>query len=268
MSAQTLAPAVVGLSLALTGCGAEQTEVETDAAAPTSVAESARRTIDEGSARISVVYEHTSDDLESGIEAGERGSEFEGVVDFEDQRVALESEEMEVVVDGSATYLRLPNRADRRWLKYDLDGGPDVAVAILLFGRGDASRVIEALAALGSLPYPYAADGEETVRGETTTHYRGAIDGDELAEALVPGVPYVRLLESQVGRPGHSSKSTLSLVEGWVGSDGLLHRFAYTLDALSGLGGGERTIIELYDFGAAVDVEPPPADQTVEAKSG
>lgn len=76
--------------------------------------------------------------------------------------------------------------------------------------------------------------GEEDVRGSSTVRYRLTVDC-ELADLECEGA---------------------ALVEVWIDDDGLVRRIG--LDDDSGTG-----TFEFFDFGADVDVEPPPADEVV-----
>jgi hypothetical protein len=258
MSSRALAPTVIGVSLALAGCGAEQTESESPAATGSPPVDAAAQTLATGSARISVVFEHTSSDPLWGYEAGERGDVLEGVADFERHRIALAADEKQVIVDGTTIYFKDGYERDGRWQRYELDGNPTRKLAGLVIGRVDAVRMVEAVSSLASVPF--TKRGVETVRGESTTRYLGGMESEVLAQAFVPGIPYEQLARSEEGR----SYASHTIVEAWVGEDGLLRRVAYDLDWFRSLLGGERTIVELYDFGAEADIEPPAPADTVE----
>ena len=72
----------------------------------------------------------------------------------------------------------------------------------------------------------FEAVGSERVRGVETTRYRGTVAS--------------------------------SRIDVWVGADGLVRR------ATVGDGDGTNVELELYDFGADVEIEPPPADEVTE----
>jgi hypothetical protein len=101
---------------------------------------------------------------------------------------------------------------------------------------------IEDLGVAGELPDPSEAlsllrkagqfepEGSEDVRGVATTRYRGRMT-----------------VESEIAPEG-------SVVEAWVDADGYLRRLRYH-------DGRDTATMDFYDFGAAVDIEAPPADE-------
>jgi hypothetical protein len=98
--------------------------------------------------------------------------------------------------------------------------------------------------------------GTEDVRGAPTTHYAGTIDLAKAAENAPADIAeqYRKLAEL-----APSSKVPMDV---WVGEDGYVHtrRFEQKLTE-----GASMTMEEeLYDFGANVDVSPPPEDQVVD----
>lgn len=108
--------------------------------------------------------------------------------------------------------------------------------------------------------------GSEAVRGVETTHYKGTLD---LAKAL-DKVPSAERAEVQ------KSLKTLGTgaipFEVWIDAQGRLHRLTMTFDSSDmNLGSsGAQAIkgpialsMELYDYGAPVNVTPPPANETV-----
>jgi hypothetical protein len=72
--------------------------------------------------------------------------------------------------------------------------------------------------------------GNEKIRGVSTTHYRAHLEEKELGEEVV--------------------------VEVWIDGEGLVRR----LSVLDPLG---STIFDFFDFGVEVDIEAPPADETI-----
>jgi hypothetical protein len=115
-----------------------------------------------------------------------------------------------------------------------------------------------ALDALEGLSGAVEEVGSEQVRGEPTTHYRGTLDpavalekmGGALLDAAGPALADVEALPFEV----------------WIDDDGRLRRFTVTaeLPASPQTGGvpvTSTTTLELYDFGADVQVEAPPADE-------
>lgn len=101
--------------------------------------------------------------------------------------------------------------------------------------------------------------GDEQVRGEPTTHYRGTID----AAAALKSAGGAEGLEAAGIDP-----STLEAapVDVWVDEQQRVRRFEIRLELSGGDATGGQAIttssrIEQYDFGLDVDVQAPPADQ-------
>ena len=123
--------------------------------------------------------------------------------------------------------------------------------------------------------------GTETVKGSTTTHYRGNLDMGKALTAL--GGSGASL--SQLGALGGSMQglmtSTVVPMNAWIDGQNRLRRFTMSLDlgpilsavmgSLGSLGSTSTSAAPLkaaidldytlYDFGAAVSIVAPPADQ-------
>lgn len=104
--------------------------------------------------------------------------------------------------------------------------------------------------------------GQEEVRGEQTTHYRGTYD---VARAL-KGARGVQqpALRSLLGLAAAQSKAPYDV---FIGQDGLLRRLRQSIEvpASAATGGQALTVtstLELYDFGIEVTVLPPPGAAT------
>jgi hypothetical protein len=121
--------------------------------------------------------------------------------------------------------------------------------------------------------------GSETVRGVDTKHYTATLDlGKAIDESKVS--PALRDKVKGLLERGNAESPTIP-ADVWVDSDGHVRRMTLSLDVASfaglgkdGLGKEARATtgelpkvsvtLELYDFGAPVNVEAPPADQIVE----
>jgi LppX_LprAFG lipoprotein len=162
------------------------------------------------------------------------------------------------VLDGSDMYMRIPllrqtYRNLRPWVKIDLErlGRAAGADSFLQFGGGgDPTRTLQYLRGVGKLH----KEGGETVRGVSTTHYTGTIDlkkvkgGDRLAQTL-----------GQRKLP----------VEVWVDDDGYIRRETWKEQLDVGNGKTDVKIaMELYDFGAPVFAEVPPARDVTDLTGG
>jgi hypothetical protein len=201
-----------------------------------------------------------------------------------DQRSGLKAARLVMLIDDHTVYVQaagLGIRSNKAWVKLDAAAvggnldltqmaqqGPEQGLQ-LLNQLGDASVV-----------------GKETVRGEATTHYHGSLDLGKALSTLGSGQGG-GLFGSNGGQafPGLAASVP---VDAWIDGDGRVRKLETRFDlmpfmrallgAFSGLGqpGQSKATVpslppnakaelslsfELYDFGARVDVAPPPADQ-------
>ena len=259
------APALlVGLTIPLTACGGSDTEVETSPATTSSpgaaIAAAAERTLDAGTARVALVTEHTTSDATWGIEAGEREKTLEGLVDFETHRVALGTDAKSQIFDGATVYYRDDGDPAMRWRKHDLDDPSTGEGWGGLIRRFDPVHLLSFIASLDDFGPAPALVGEDRVRGTATTHYSAHIENEAITQSFAPGVTYEELVESEAYPRPVDQYTTL---DAWVGDDGRLYKVVYNFDLFRSLLGGERTIVELYDFGADVQIEVPSPDEVV-----
>jgi hypothetical protein len=176
---------------------------------------------------------------------------------------AFGSGELEVVFDRLVVYLRFPPEVvqglpgARAWLKVDLaklgaQQGIDFE-QLLQFNQSDPTEALAYLRAAGS---DFRELGSEEVRSVRTTRYRGTIDLRKVA-AQAPAQAresYERVIEL--------SGQTALPMEVWIDDDGLARRIRFEQQLPNGA--ALKMTVELYDFGADVDVEVPPADQVTD----
>lgn len=123
-----------------------------------------------------------------------------------------------------------------------------------------ASDPTGSLEALESVSDDVEEVGQEDVRGEPTTRYRGTIDAAEQADRLGGA------LGELAGQGLDPAALQAAPFEAWIDDDGRLRRFVVTLElpaseATQGQSVTSATTMELFDFGVTVDVAAPPADQ-------
>jgi hypothetical protein len=240
---------LAALSLSAAACGGGESTADRTARAPT-IAEAVDETLAAGTAMFTLTLEHTRDDPTLGAGEGERES-FAGVVDFDARRTAS-GESDRVIVDETAFYLQPGAEGDLRWLRYDLapaSGGkpaPDVTL-----GRLDVVRQLEYADSIAGSLEPA---GKDDVRGAATTRYTGHGEAEALMRALLPESVYAEL-------PWSTHAVTVDRAQPvpfdvWVGEDGRVHKLTYDFPDFSSYV-GDLTTIELYDFGADVDIELP-----------
>jgi hypothetical protein len=172
----------------------------------------------------------------------------------------------ETLLDGNIVYLRAPLFAlftgdPEVWVRLDLeqagadagldpeqlvptDAGP---IALLQQLRGAAEEVEEV--------------GTEEIRGTATRHLRVTVDSDRAIEQSPPELrDQLRTYAEATGLPDRYP------MEVWIGDDGLPRRVRTLLEVDDELAGvvTQETTLELYDFGVAVDLTPPPDDQVTD----
>jgi hypothetical protein len=99
--------------------------------------------------------------------------------------------------------------------------------------------------------------GDDTVAGEHATHYRASIDYSKVLDELPNATDEMR---DALGKLGTVPADV------WINDDDRVVKMHFTMDT-SGFGGGAGTAevtMEITDFGVPIDVQAPPADQTVD----
>jgi hypothetical protein len=141
------------------------------------------------------------------------------------------------------------------WMRLDLQKAGKAAGVDLggLLGGG-SQNATDSLALLRHAG-DFSSVGSETVGGVETTHYRGTIDLEKAAESGGASADTIkRLLES--GPP------TQYPADVWIDDSGLIRRLTTSYD--ESLGGKTMSMsmtMDMSDYGAAVDVSAPPANQ-------
>ncbi len=162
---------------------------------------------------------------------------------------------------GSA--LSIP--AGKSWLKLDVNAlaqsfGAGRSGGLGGLGGIDPSQAVDALRGVSS---DVKEVGKETVRGVETTHYRVQLD---LAKAVDQVPPDLR---DRVKRGLDALGSGTIPADVWIGADGVLRKLTMTMGGSKPGGVGNKAVnetvtFELFDFGASVEVQAPPADQTAD----
>lgn len=173
---------------------------------------------------------------------------------------------------GNVIYQKLPPQAragmpeGKTWIRTDLDAlmrkqyGADMDQTQAQNGANDLTGQLNALRGVSSDGVEKV--GEESVRGAQTTHYRAEIDLEKAAGEDEAAKRAYEQMRKQFG-------TTKVPVEVWIDRDGLLRRFEMTMThtAPEQDGSGDVTMTfvqEYYDFGTPVNVQPPPAEKTVD----
>jgi hypothetical protein len=189
-------------------------------------------------------------------------------------QVSAKDLRMEMRFDWPVVYVRMPLFAGKlppgkEWISLDIaslarqQGMQLPGVGTL--GQSDPSSFLQFLEAANAKP---ARIGTEKIDGARTTHYLAKIDLRELLKTL-PAPQRKQLAPALEQLKQLTGNGTIApLVDAWVGDDGLLRRFAITFSMASG---GQSLdlamVMNLHDFGEAVDVQAPKASDVADAAS-
>lgn len=181
---------------------------------------------------------------------------------------------MDMVMDGLTMYMRMPLLAGelppgKTWVSMDVakvasTGGVDLS-SLLSRSYADPTQYLGYLTAHGDLEEL----GAEDVRGVATRHVRTTVDLETYLETLDPKLkadlaPLVDQFEQMVG-------SVRPVMDAWVDDEGLVRRIG--LDMRMGVpatgsdSGGSVEMamtMDLFDFGADLAIEVPPASQVMD----
>lgn len=262
MTRITAALVVLLLGL-LPGCAQQASAQERIAQAPTATQE-------EQSARLFMEMVMTGGEQDVTMTA-------EGAADFDGQRMTMTLSmgeelaeagfgEMRMITQGTTVYMEMPNAKEMglptAWVKMDLqDMAGMQGMGELQQMSSDPTKGMEMLRGVSD---DVTEVGSEDVRGEPTTHYRATIDlekaRDQAPEAARP------FMQQQIDVLG----TTTMPMEVWIDEAGRLRRQRVDLDmtkATAGTPGAPTKMsmtFEMFDFGAPVDAEPPPADEVTD----
>ena len=175
----------------------------------------------------------------------------------------------------AGVYVRLPAglsplSTDKPWLRI---GAADLArltqLALGDIGAQITGAPLDALAYLRAVSGELVDEGPDLTRGEPTTRYRTTIDPRKIVDQL----PQALQLPAGTGVGEQSLPASL-----WIDAQGRLRKLEVSADpsGTSSAGGPPTTAspgapddratvtLELFDFGVAVQVEAPPADEVTD----
>lgn len=258
-----IAALAVPLLALLPGCSQEASAQERIAQAPAATQE-------EQSARMSMEMAMTGRQQDVTVTA-------EGAVDFAGQRMTMTMSmgeelagagfgELRMIAEGTTVYMEMPNAQElglpTAWVKMDAEdmaGMQDMGELQQM--SNDPTKSMQMLRGVSE---DVTEVGSEEVRGEPTTHYRATIDlekaRDQAPEEARP------FLQQQIDVLGASAMPT----DVWIDEAGRLRRQRVDVDmskaaeAMPGAPTNMSVTIEIFDFGAPVDAEPPPADEVTD----
>ena len=175
----------------------------------------------------------------------------------------------EVLSVGQVAYVRLPPGMQsifggKPWVKADLSTVEGLAGAqVGVPGLGSGFQFSGILDWLGGVSGSVSTVGSETIHGDATTHYRAEVDLTKAA-ASAPAARQAELQQAAI-----AAGQTIP-VDIWLDGQGRLRQMTVSFDpAKAHLPSGAAlhspgvvvATVDLWNFGAAVNVTPPPADQ-------
>jgi hypothetical protein len=189
-----------------------------------------------------------------------------GSVDFAAQKAQAHFEvlglSVDSIVDGTTAYTKSALLGENIWYRSDGTGKNAQGIggfANIWTNMVDPSQLFATLSdSAGSM----TELGHEQVRGADTIHYKGEIDLQKRAQAA--GAP-AEALDAITS----SGVSTVP-VDVWVDGQGLIARIQTSL-SVSGSQGGQPSplsgdvTVEFHNYGQAVNITAPPADQVKDA---
>jgi len=171
---------------------------------------------------------------------------------------------VESIIDGDTVYQKFPPElaarlpGGKQWLKYSLK---DLQESQGGAAAGTSNDPTQSLTFLRGISGEVTEVGKEDVRGDEATHYKATIDLQKAAAAAGPQKPAFDQLISQFA-------GTTFPADIWIDDEGRVLKMVYTADIKpSGSTAAQKatTSLELFDFGAEVTINPPPASEVTDA---
>jgi hypothetical protein len=197
------------------------------------------------------------------------GSSFGGTVTGD--LGSPEDWKLEVIQDGDTAYVHFPLLAKqlpegKTWVKGDAKtlSGAD-AGQLKQFGSLAGTDPRDIFGLLKAVSGSIEAVGTDEIRGVETSHYKATIDIAKL-EKLVPAAQ-----RDSLGTVDQSAKQAgLAEIplEIWIDSDQRVRKLSLDVDAKQpGTSASLKAslVVEVYDYGKALQLELPPADQVADA---
>ena len=182
---------------------------------------------------------------------------------------------MSMIFDYPTMYMKLPqalaqgNAPATPWVKVDLSKATGMELGDLSQFSQNPADQLEMLRAASD---DVEERGEKTVRGVKTTRYHAVLDVERAAAEGLKNVPAERREAAQRALDAMAKQSGLDKIplDVYLDGDGVLRRMF--MDMTVAIPGQQQklrltTTMDLFDFGADVDVEPPPASQVTDVTS-
>lgn len=267
---------LVALSVAACG-GGESLSVD-------DVALAADKTAEQKSARFEMTMRLSAPDGQQDVEVT-----ADGEIDYENQRSRMQMDmgglieamggrpgedfRLEALFDYPDFYMRLPRDllgesglpAGKEWVKVDLQKAGGVLNDFQQLAQSPADQ----MQMLRTVSDGVEEKGKDEIRGIETTRFHAVVDVQRVLDEGLKNVP-----EQQRAATARAMKQLIEQsgvrelpMDVWLDGDGVLRRMA--MDTEIPLAGQSESMrmqmtMDLFDFGADVDIEPPPAAKVMD----
>jgi predicted small lipoprotein YifL len=167
----------------------------------------------------------------------------------------------EMILVDKVMYMKMPFLASqlpagKQWMKLDLATlASSAGTSLGSFNQADPQQWVQQLLASSDTQ----KIGTETVQGEQMTHYKTTIDPAKIDTVPADQRAAVRAAMKQIGM-------TTIPVDVWIDGQGLLRRESIDMTLGKALQNSRISMtFDMHDFGTAVDVTAPAADQVFDA---
>jgi hypothetical protein len=180
---------------------------------------------------------------------------------------------LDAIQDGKTAYIHFPLLAKqlppgKTWIRGDAKELSSAdAGQMSQFGSLAGTDPRDVFGMLKAVSGSIEAIGSEKIRGVETSHYRATIDLAKV-EQLVPAAQRQGL--GSLGQSAQQAGVSEIPLDIWIDADQLVRKLSVDLDAKQpGTGQSVKAslVVELYDYGTALALELPPADQVVDAST-
>lgn len=201
-----------------------------------------------------------SEIMQAAMDADEAADEMQGM---EDMFAAFFEDPIEVITIGDKSWMKwgllsMFTGAGDMWLEGAADDSGDLTSE---FGFGGSGSPTELLELLGDTDADIETVGTEDIRGVSTTHYRVLVDAEDMAENMT-AEERAEFDEAM----GMTSTGQFPM-ELWIDDAGLLHRYRVEITDPAMLDDADLEqmvmVFDIWDHGADLGIEPPPADQII-----
>lgn len=175
--------------------------------------------------------------------------------------------EMEMILDGSTFYIRMPALTDMQslpteWVSMDISETAPGFEGLLALSEGQNDPT-SSLAYLDGITDAEVV-GTETVAGAETTHYHGTIDVSEAFHRLSDDAD--ANARKALSQAKQLLGDTTMPVDVWIDGDGLLRRMSFRMETVAGarVAFSMEMTMEISEYGIDADLPIPDPDDVTD----